>query len=203
MTTAPTPSRADALIREHRASMHPEILRAWASDAVDELRRLQAAERTLQRLGYQDRGGQQWAPPIGKAPDFDLIDRLRSRIAELERQLVAEARATAEHKLRADQLAQQHRMQAQMHAQATQQLAELEARKPLPLSDAEIIAAQESLARSRARIGLPCSRCESGKYRADSNAYHDFHRCDSCLHVPMWGEDGKEIGPPTCAGESS
>jgi len=82
---------------------------------------------------------------------------------------------------------------------AKQAQAELEARKPLPLNDAEIMAAQES----RARIGLPCSRCESGKYRADSNAYHDFHRCDSCLHVPMWGEDGKEIGPPTCAGESS
>ncbi|KFJ08708.1 hypothetical protein DR66_6069 [Delftia acidovorans] len=75
--------------------------------------------------------------------------------------------------------------------------------RPLPLSDAEIIAAQAALALSRSRIGLPCSRCESGKYRADSNAYHDFHRCDSCMHVPMWGEDGKEIGPPTCAGESS
>ena len=132
MTTAPTPSRADALIREHRASMHPETLRAWASDAVDELRRLQAAERTLHRLGCQDRGGQEWAPPIGQPPDFDLIDSLRSRIAELEVRLVAEALATAEHKLRADQLTQQHRMQAQMHAQATQQLAELEARKPLP-----------------------------------------------------------------------
>lgn len=136
----------------------------------------------------------------GKRPNtFDPY----ARIAELERQLVAEARAAAEQKLRADQLAQQHRMQAQMHAQATQQLAALEARKPLPLSDAEIIAAQESLALSRARIGLPCSRCEPGKYRADSNAYHDFHRCDSCMHVPMWGEDGKEIGPPTCAGELS
>ncbi len=57
---------------------------------------------------------------------------LLDRIAELQEQLVAEARAAAEQKLRADQLAQQHRMQAQMHAQATQQLAELEARKPLP-----------------------------------------------------------------------
>ncbi|MFC4923644.1 hypothetical protein [Delftia deserti] len=59
-------------------------------------------------------------------------------MAEMEEKLAAEARATAEHKLRADQLAQQHRMQAQMHAQATQQLAELEARKPLPLSDEQI-----------------------------------------------------------------
>ena len=48
MTTAPTPSRADALIREHRASMHPEILRAWASDAVDELGRLLAQVHNLE-----------------------------------------------------------------------------------------------------------------------------------------------------------
>ncbi|WP_189354211.1 hypothetical protein [Delftia tsuruhatensis] len=48
MTTAPTPSRADALIREHRASMHPEILRAWASDAVDELGRLLAQIHKLE-----------------------------------------------------------------------------------------------------------------------------------------------------------
>jgi hypothetical protein len=67
---------------------------------------------------------------------------------------------------------------------------ELEARKPPPLSDDEIIAAQEALALSRSRIGLPCTRCGTGKYRADRNAYHDFHRCDSCMHVPMWGEDG-------------
>jgi len=47
VTTAPTPSRADALIREHRASMHPETLRAWASDAVDELGRLHAENERL------------------------------------------------------------------------------------------------------------------------------------------------------------
>ena len=95
MTTAPTPSRADALIREHRASMHPETLRAWASDAVDELGRLQASYQALQTEN----------------------ERLRM-------ELVAEASAAAEQKLRADQLAQQHRMQAQMHAQATRELAE-------------------------------------------------------------------------------
>ncbi len=50
MITAPTPSRADALIREHRASMHPETLRAWASDAVDELGRLHAENERLQQL---------------------------------------------------------------------------------------------------------------------------------------------------------
>ncbi|GEM_PF-1038913 len=44
---------------------------------------LRSAERTLQRLGYQDRGGQEWAPPIGQAPDFDLIDSLRAHIKAL------------------------------------------------------------------------------------------------------------------------
>ncbi|MCG3783285.1 ead/Ea22-like family protein [Delftia acidovorans] len=70
---------------------------------------------------------------------------LLDRVAELEARLVTEASATAEHKLRADQPAQQHRMQAQMHAQATQQLAELEARKPLPLSDEQIDAIADGM----------------------------------------------------------
>jgi len=44
---SPTPCRAVALIREHRASMHPETQRAWATDAVDELGRLQAENERL------------------------------------------------------------------------------------------------------------------------------------------------------------
>ena len=98
MTTAPTPSE-----KVQRLAITLEIVcavpdmnyvtvpRHVARDASVELRRLQgdnermrSAERTLHRLGYQDRGGQEWAPPIGKAPDFDLIDSLRSRIAGLE-----------------------------------------------------------------------------------------------------------------------
>lgn len=90
MTTAPTP-QPEAL-RLADELMEPTL---WPNDirnlGADMLRRLQAenerpraAERTLQRLGYQDRGGHEWAPPIGKAPDFDLIDNLRARIAELE-----------------------------------------------------------------------------------------------------------------------
>lgn len=122
MTTAPTPSRADALIREHRASIHPEVLPAWASDAVDELGRLRAAERTLQRLGYQDRGGQEWAPPIGQAPDFDLIDSLRSRISELEASKNARIH---ELEMQALDLASENSILKRAEE------AELEARKPL------------------------------------------------------------------------
>ena len=76
--------------------------------------------------------------------------------------------------------------------------AELEARKPL--TDGEIIAAKERLRAQqeelyRSRIGLQCANCQTGKYRADGNGYHNFHRCDSCMHVPMWGADGNELGP--------
>ena len=68
-----------------------------------------------------------------------------------------------------------------------------------PLTDGEIIAAQERLIAAkdelyRSRIGLTCAHCKTGKYRADGNGYHDFHRCDSCRHVPMFGADGKEFG---------
>lgn len=105
MTTAPTPLHqectdfatslrsASSVAMTTKGAAPPSFLRAadLFECAAAELRRLQAenarqraAERTLQRLGYQDRGGQEWAPPIGKAPDFDLIDSLRARITELE-----------------------------------------------------------------------------------------------------------------------
>lgn len=63
-----------------------------ASRLDAENKALRSAERTLQRLGYQDHGGHEWAPPIGQAPDFDLIDSLRSRIEALD----AESKALRE-----------------------------------------------------------------------------------------------------------
>ncbi|WKL16589.1 hypothetical protein QYQ99_03265 [Comamonas testosteroni] len=68
-----------------------------------------------------------------------------------------------------------------------------------PLTDGEIIAAQEALieakdARYRSRIGLQCMHCKKGTYRADGNGYYDFHRCDQCRYVPMWNADGTEFG---------
>lgn len=47
---------------------------------------------------------------------------------------------------------------------------------------------------SDARIGRACSRCEGGTYQADNNGYSQFHRCNKCHYVPMWGEDGREFG---------
>lgn len=38
----------------------------------------EAAVNTLQSLGYTYHGAEQWKPPTGKAPDFDLVDQLRA-----------------------------------------------------------------------------------------------------------------------------
>jgi len=65
-----------------------------ASQATAELRslhaenvRLRSAERTLLALGYTDNGGDLWKPPLGRAPDFNLLDSKNNRIAELEAQI--------------------------------------------------------------------------------------------------------------------
>lgn len=68
-----------------------------------------------------------------------------------------------------------------------------------PSTGGEIIASQEALiatkdALYRSRIGLQCSCCRKGTYRADGNGYYDFHRCDQCRYVPMWNQDGTEFG---------
>lgn len=68
------------------------------------------------------------------------------------------------------------------------------------LTDAEIIHALETRRRQsdfyQSRIGLACTQCTDGKYRADSNGYNAFHRCDKCLHVPMWMVDSTELVAP-------
>lgn len=43
-----------------------------------------SAVKTLEALGYTYNGGELWKPPIGKTPDFNLIDKLNARIKELE-----------------------------------------------------------------------------------------------------------------------
>ncbi|MNS63673.1 hypothetical protein D3C72_967750 [compost metagenome] len=49
----------------------------------------EAAITTLQHLGYMYNGGQQWKPPIGTKPDFDLIDTLRAERDALQLRLNA------------------------------------------------------------------------------------------------------------------
>ncbi|MGE8446626.1 MAG: hypothetical protein ACN6O1_10445 [Comamonas sp.] len=48
-----------------------------------------AAVATLENLGYTHEGGNLWKPPLGKAPDSNLLDTLHARIASLEAQLSA------------------------------------------------------------------------------------------------------------------
>lgn len=118
---------------------------------------------------------------------LDLLDR----IADLETQLARKAPTKEE---LADYLMQQD---AVIVARSTYEGMLTAAGHPAPQSmttaaQERLIAAKGDLYRSR--IGMKCSRCSTGKYRADSNGYHDFHRCDSCLHVPMFVADGNEWG---------
>lgn len=71
--TAEEKLRADQMTEQHR--MQCDISKS--------------AVATLVGLGYTDRGGEQWAPPIGKAPDFNLLDAANAQISELQFQLSA------------------------------------------------------------------------------------------------------------------
>ncbi len=46
------------------------------------------------------------------------VEKLKAEVEKLQQQLIAEAKKTAEEKLRADQLDKQHSMQSRMHAEA-------------------------------------------------------------------------------------
>lgn len=172
MTTAPTPEEVRALAErlEHCVAKwgKQNALSLEAYSAVKMMRHLQASYQALQTEN----------------------ERLRM-------ELVAEARAAAEQKLRADQLAQQHRMQAQMHAQATQQLAEMEASKNARIHKLEMqaldLASENSILKRaeeselEARKPLPLSDNERLRLRSDvaraiwdvMREYED--RCDHAL----------------------
>lgn len=57
--------------------------------AVGLAKKQESAVATLKRLGYTDCGGELWKPPIGNAPDFNLLDAANAQIAELQSQLSA------------------------------------------------------------------------------------------------------------------
>lgn len=52
------------------------------------------------------------------------VEKLKAEVKKLQQQLIAEAKKTAEEKLRADKLDKQHTMQSRMHAEANQKLVE-------------------------------------------------------------------------------
>jgi hypothetical protein len=51
--------------------------------------KLLAAQKTLERMGYTYHGGEQWKPPLGQAPDFALVDRLKARLEAAEELIAA------------------------------------------------------------------------------------------------------------------
>lgn len=55
----------------------------------------------------------------------EVMEAQMDRIAELEANLIAEAKKTASEKTRADQMTEQHRMQAKMHSEAREDVAQL------------------------------------------------------------------------------
>ena len=61
------------------------------------------------------------------------VEKLKAEVEKLQQQLIAEAKKTAEEKLRADQLDKQHTMQSQMLREALRRTQELEA-SALPLA---------------------------------------------------------------------
>jgi hypothetical protein len=68
--------------------IYPRHLPAREIDMID---KTDAAVATLENLGYTHEGGSLWKPPLGKAPDFNMLDSLRARAASLEDQLIAQA----------------------------------------------------------------------------------------------------------------
>ena len=45
---------------------------------------MKSAEKTLRQMGYTNEGGEYWKPPLGKAPDFDLLNSLHMQIEALQ-----------------------------------------------------------------------------------------------------------------------
>ena len=43
-----------------------------------------AAVKTLERKGYTYNGGELWKPPLGKPPDFDLLDYWKAKAGKAE-----------------------------------------------------------------------------------------------------------------------
>lgn len=96
----------------------------WCRQAAAELRRqhTRIAELEAACIAYAS----ELKPDADGDPDVGNIHAniraLKAEIGKLQQQLIAEAKKTAEEKLRADQLDKQHTMQSRMHAEAVQRI---------------------------------------------------------------------------------
>ncbi|SFB20157.1 hypothetical protein [Azotobacter beijerinckii] len=73
-------------LRDERDTLRAEAdrlaERRWELRAHE--RERNAARATLEQLGYTYHGGEQWKPPLGPRPNFDLLDLRDRTIAQLE-----------------------------------------------------------------------------------------------------------------------
>lgn len=91
-----------------------------------------AAVATLQNLGYTYQGGILWKPPLGKAPDFNMLDSLRAHAASLEDRLIAQANRAVIAEQQVTALTQRLDMANRLNTDARGQLAQLSARQAAP-----------------------------------------------------------------------
>jgi len=85
-------------VYQKRVSLHHDVMterteykRLYENAVADRDRqkaRAEKAEQTLLNAGYTYNGGELWKPPLGKIPDFDLIDRYKTRLEVLENDLI-------------------------------------------------------------------------------------------------------------------
>ncbi|TDS84141.1 hypothetical protein [Comamonas sp. JUb58] len=91
-----------------------------------------AAIATLENLGYTHEGGILWKPPLGKSPDFNMLDCLRARADSLEDQLIAQANRAVIAEQQVTALTQRLDMANRLNTEARNQLAQLSARQAAP-----------------------------------------------------------------------
>ena len=174
MTTAPTPSRADALIREHRENM---TISSWAADAVDELARLQADNEAMREtLEFVER----WAVHHASKPHMTAELVLGSIQHHPEIRAITERYSDGKRPETFDPYAR---------------IAELEARKPLPLSIERLEQIWASLRSFHGNEPLKCGHVEFA--RLVEVEYGVLGR------IPIREENGGQIDHSRITGGSS
>lgn len=174
----------------------PEALRvaAWLITAPQSTTHgdMLIAGRELRRLHARVLELEAWQEEVrSNSPLLARLERAEQRVQELETQL-ARMVYLPDYLQRQDAVIIARKTYEAMRSPSPQ--------RPDPAGvAAQAILGAEKDELYRSRIGLQCSHCKTGKYRADSNGYNDFHRCDKCRHVPMWHGDGQEFAAPKSA----
>jgi hypothetical protein len=75
---------------------HEEVEPGVVLALIAENERLQSAARTLAHLRYTDNGGELWRPPLGKKPDFNLMDQLKGENEALREEVALDDKLIAD-----------------------------------------------------------------------------------------------------------